>query len=235
MKPLGQAAGGGVEGAGGDAAASGVGGGEDSADGDVNAEGAGGGSSESAAAMLYTEFDEDAVEGWAAGEAVPFGFLAETLDAVQATSKRLEITAIVTNALRRVIIASPGDLVAMLHIALGRVAPPHKGLELGVGDSVLVQAMAKTMGVEDKSIKEAYKKTGDLGLVATTARGKQSTLSLAPRKALTIAGVYAALQQCAGVQGKDSVKVRRDLICGLLMAANGTEALWLVRILQVKP
>ena len=47
--------------------------------------------------------------------------------------------------------------------------------------------------------------------------------------------VYAALQQCAGVQGKDSVKVRRDIICGLLMAANGTEALWLVRILQVKP
>ena len=41
-------------------------------------------------------------------------------------------TAIMTNALRRVLVTSPDDLVAMLHITLGRIAPSHEGLELGV-------------------------------------------------------------------------------------------------------
>ena len=45
------------------------------------------------------------------------------------------------------VVNSPEDLVAMTHITLGRIAAPHEGQELGVGDSVLVQAVAKTMGV----------------------------------------------------------------------------------------
>jgi hypothetical protein len=42
----------------------------------------------------------------------------------------------------------------MVHITLGRVAAPHEALELGVGDSVLIQAVAQTMGADDKRIKE---------------------------------------------------------------------------------
>jgi DNA ligase 1 len=189
-------------------------------------------SSDSKATAIYKDFDEGVEEGWKAGEAVPFAFLAATLDAVQATSKRLEIAAIMTNALRRVLVTSPGDLVAVVHITLGRIAPPHEGLELGVGDSVLIQAMAKTMGVEEKRIKEEYKKTGDLGLVAAGAKGKQTTL--APPKPLTVTGVFATLEACAKLSGKDSVKARRDLICALLMSARNNEALWIIRVLQGK-
>ena len=208
----------------------------DSADDDGTADRAGGGSSDessdSKAAMIYNDFDPEAGQVWEDGESVPFAHLASTLDAVQATSKRLEITAIMTNAFRRVIVKSPSDVVPMVHITLGRVAPAHEGLELGVGDGVLIQAIAKTMGVEDKRIKAEYKKTGDLATVAASAKGKQTTL--ARPKPLTVAGVFAALESCAAVQGKDSVKVRRDIICGLLMAARQNEALWIIRVLQGK-
>jgi DNA ligase-1 len=210
--------------------------GADSADDVGAADRAGGGSSDessdSKAAMIYNDFDPEAGQEWEDGESVPFAHLASTLDAVQATSKRLEITAIMTNAFRRVIVKSPSDVVAMVHITLGRVAPAHEGLELGVGDGVLIQAIAKTMGVDDKRIKEEYKKTGDLATVAASAKGKQTTL--ARPKPLTVAGVFAALEHCAAVQGKDSVKVRRDIICGLLMAARQNEALWIIRVLQGK-
>jgi len=210
--------------------------GAESADDDSTGERGGGGSaddsSDSKAAMIYNDFDPEAGQEWVDGDAVPFAHLAATLDAVQATSKRLEITAIMTNAFRRVIVKSPGDVVAMVHITLGRIAPAHEGLELGVGDGVLIQAIAKTMGVEDKRIKEEYKKTGDLGMVAAGAKGKQTTL--ARPKPLTVAAVFAALEACASVQGKDSVKVRRDIICGLLMAARQNEALWIIRVLQGK-
>ncbi len=50
-----------------------------------------------------------------------------------------------------------------------------------------------------------YKKTGDLGLVAAGLTGRQTTLAR-PRP-LTVGGVFASLQACAAVQGKDSVKV----------------------------
>lgn len=209
--------------------------GADSANDDSAVErggGSGDDSSDSKAAMIYNDFDPEAGHEWVDGDAVPFAHLAATLDAVQATSKRLEITAIMTNALRRVVVKSPGDVVAMVHITLGRVAPAHEGLELGVGDGVLIQAIAKTMGVEDKRIKEEYKKTGDLGMVAAGAKGKQTTL--ARPKPLTVAAVFAALEACAAVQGKDSVKVRRDIICGLLMATRQNEALWIIRVLQGK-
>jgi ATP-dependent DNA ligase len=55
-----------------------------------------------------------------------------------------------------------------------------------------------------------YKKTGDLGLVAAGLTGRQTTLAR-PRP-LTVGGVFASLQACAAVQGKDSVKVRREIL-----------------------
>eukprot|EP00960_Hanusia_phi_P028917 747660-Hanusia_phi.AAC.3 len=107
---------------------------------------------------------------WKEGDPVPFSHLSSTLDRIQSTSKRLEIVSILTAALSSVRRLTPEDLVAFIYIILGRVAPPFKGLELGVGDSVLVQAVAAASGHDVSKIKEEYKKVGDLGKVAVATR-----------------------------------------------------------------
>jgi len=37
----------------------------------------------------------------------------------------------------------PGDLLPTLYLCTGRVAPSHEGIELGVGDSILIKVIAE--------------------------------------------------------------------------------------------
>jgi len=181
---------------------------------------------------MLTDYNPAEEAGWAEGEAVPFVHLAATLDTISATRKRLEIQAILTNALRSVLLLSPPDLVPFVYITLSRVAPSYEGLELGVGDSVLLQAVALASGAEQKRIKEEYKKTGDLGLVAGARTGRQQTLL--PVEPLTLRSVFHAMKTVAATSGKDAVKTRVGIISGLLVAATSSEAKWIVRALQGK-
>ena len=54
-------------------------------------------------------------------------------------SKRLAIVQLLTNTLRAILASTPGDLLPALYLCLGRVAPSHTGIELGVGDSILIK------------------------------------------------------------------------------------------------
>lgn len=47
-----------------------------------------------------------------------------------------------------------------------QLCPDYEGLELGIGESLLVKAIAESTGRAAKQIKEDLKKEGDLGKVA---------------------------------------------------------------------
>lgn len=51
-----------------------------------------------------------------------------------------------SNLLRSVVALSPPDLVPVLYLSLSRLGPPQQGLELGVGDGVLLKAVAQATG-----------------------------------------------------------------------------------------
>jgi DNA ligase-1 len=46
------------------------------------------------------------------------------------------------------------------------LGPPYEGLELGIGESLIMKAVAEATGKSLASIKQEYNKLGDLGLVA---------------------------------------------------------------------
>lgn len=54
-------------------------------------------------------------------------------------SKRLAITQLLCNAMRAVLASKPADLLPALYLCSGRVAASHTGIELGVGDSILIK------------------------------------------------------------------------------------------------
>jgi DNA ligase N terminus len=54
-------------------------------------------------------------------------------------SKRLAITQLLCNAMRAILASTPGDLLPALYLCSGRVAASHTGIELGVGDSILIK------------------------------------------------------------------------------------------------
>lgn len=70
---------------------------------------------------------------------LPYAALTRVFSEVEKTTKRLEITAALTNFLRSVIVTSPQDLLPCLYLCTNTLAPPYENLELGVGDSLLMK------------------------------------------------------------------------------------------------
>lgn len=81
-----------------------------------------------------------------------------------------------------------GHTVLMLHVETVatwmQVAPAHCSIELGIGDAILIKALAQATGRQEAQVKKEYASVGDLGEVACNSKGKQRTMF--PTKPLTI-------------------------------------------------
>lgn len=185
-----------------------------------------------AAAASHLTADIDALITWKEGSPVPYSFLAETFDIISGTSKRLVIINTLVQRFRALMRAGPAELLPTAYLCANRVAPAHTGLELGVGEAILIKAIAQATGRTEERLKKDYETQGDLGLVASSARMGQKTM-FAPQP-LTIAGVFKTLKEIALTTGEKSQERKKGLIVKLLVAAKQNEAAYIVRSLQAK-
>lgn len=91
------------------------------------------------AAGHHRNFDLEAKASWKSGDPVPYSFLADTFEAVGETTKRLEITKQLTDSFRAIVAKTPEDLLPAVYLCVNCVGPAHEGLELGIGDSILMK------------------------------------------------------------------------------------------------
>ncbi|THU73485.1 hypothetical protein C4D60_Mb04t23340 [Musa balbisiana] len=179
-----------------------------------------------------SDFNPKKAASWKDGEPVPFLFLARALELISNESGRIAITEIICNVFRTVIATTPGDLLATVYLSANRIAAPHEGIELGIGDASLVKALAEAYGRKEEQVKKQLKELGDLGLVAKASRSSQKVM-FKPQP-LTIAKVFDTFRAIAKESGKDSQDKKRNHIKGLLVAATDCEPQYLVRLLQSK-
>ncbi|URD98470.1 DNA ligase [Musa troglodytarum] len=179
-----------------------------------------------------SDFNPKKAASWKDGEPVPFLFLARALELISNESRRIAITEIICNVFRTVIATTPGDLLATVYLSANRIAAPHEGIELGIGDASLVKALAEAYGRKEEQVKKQLKELGDLGLVAKASRSSQKVM-FKPQP-LTIAKVFDTFRAIAKESGKDSQDKKRNHIKGLLVAATDCEPQYLVRLLQSK-
>jgi len=190
-----------------------------------------GGKAHEAAAAAAKYDAAGAGEGlWQPGAPVPFLFLARTFEACGETTKRLEISGLVANALRSIIATTPADLLPAVYLASCSIAPQYQGADLGVGDAMLVKALAESTGRSEEAIKTAVASVGDLGVVAMQARATQRTMFAMPH--LTVRGVLATLRDIAATSGTKSSERKRALIKKLLVSAREVEAGYIIRLLK---
>ncbi|KAJ6715706.1 DNA LIGASE 1/3 FAMILY MEMBER [Salix koriyanagi] len=199
------------------------------------------------------DFKPEMVANWEKGERVPFIFISLAFDLIANESGRIVITDIVCNVLRTVMDTTPEDLVVVVYLLANKVAPAHEGVELGIGEALIIKALAEACGRTEKEVKKQYKDLGDLGLVAKASRSSQSMM----RKPdpLTITKVFNTFQQIAkairhhslsfpkqekntkkhylenNVQEKDRPTFLSE---ALLVAATDCEPQYLIRLLQTK-
>ena len=161
---------------------------------------------------------KEAYPDWKAGDPVPYAALCTTFSKIEMTSKRLEIMAHCSAFMRQVARLTPDDLQPTVLLMVGKLAADYAGIELGIGESLIMKAIGESTGRNLKIIKEDQQKIGDLGLVAAKSRQNQPTMF--KPKPLTVRGVHEGLMKIATVEGQGAQGRKVDGIKKLLSSAD---------------
>lgn len=98
---------------------------------------------------------------------------------------------------------------------------------MGIGEALLMKAIANATGRPISAIKSDFEEHGDLGLVAQASRSNQSTM-FKPKR-LTCPAVFKGLNEIAMASGQSAVNKKMEKIRSLLVACEGTESKFLFR------
>lgn len=169
---------------------------------------------------------------WKRDQATPYMAFAKTLQAIEATKGRLKTIEILSNFFRSVLVLSPKDLLPCVNLCLNRLAPAYEGIELGIGESLLIKAIVQSTGRSAAQIKADAAKLGDLGLVAEASRGSQRTMFMPA--ALTVTKVFENLRDIAKMSGHSVMNQKVSKIQSMLVSCRDTEARYLIRSLAGK-
>ncbi|OBS57171.1 hypothetical protein A6R68_11703, partial [Neotoma lepida] len=167
---------------------------------------------------------------WKHGQKVPFLAVARTFEKIEEVSARLKMVETLSNLLRSVVALSPPDLLPVLYLSLSRLGPPQQGLELGVGDGVLLKAVAQATGRQLEAVRAEVAEKGDVGLVAESSRSTQRLML--PPPPLTASGVFTKFCDIARLTGSASMAKKMDIIKGLFVACRHSEARFIARSLS---
>lgn len=190
---------------------------------------------------------KDPYPDWKPGEPVPYAALCTTFSLIEMTTKRLVILSHCSLFLRQILRLTPGDLLSAVQLMINKLAADYAGIELGIGESLIMKAIGESTGRSLAVIKTDQQEIGDLGLVAAKSRGNQPTMF--KPKALTIRGVHQELKAIAQTEGQKSQERKISGIKRLLSAADAhrtnkiditqdkrgpSEAKYIVRFLEGK-
>jgi DNA ligase 1 len=145
--------------------------------------------------------------------------LAESCEAIAATTKKLLKTGIVADYLK----SRSVDEAAVSAVFLsGRAFPAWEETTLQVGGSLLWRVVRELSGRDEAELAAAYRKHGDLGAVAGEVLPERSGQGLG---VLEVAGSF---RQIAAVRGPAA---KTELVRDLLLRATPLEAKYIVKIM----
>ncbi|EFP86212.2 DNA ligase 1 [Puccinia graminis f. sp. tritici CRL 75-36-700-3] len=115
---------------------------------------------------------------WEKGKPIPYSSLAYTFNLIDGTTKRLEITKYLTQYLIQVISRTPDELLKVIYLCINRLCPDYEGIELGIGESLLIKAIGSFHGVaqivdHSKDYSQA-KKVGIITKLLASCQGEEA-------------------------------------------------------------
>src|SRR3989304_4593542 len=159
-----------------------------------------------------------------------FKTLAELLEKVEATKKRLQITDL-TSEFRKTL--NPEELEPAVSMILGRPFPKWSQKTLEVSWATLSTILRRITNVDWNVFLEAFRNTGDIGSAAKAIfeKAKVNRQTQLLQRQLTIIEVRHSLEAIAAISGSGSKEKKERLVEALFSQATPTEANSLVKIL----
>jgi DNA ligase-1 len=151
--------------------------------------------------------------------------IADSYEKIEATTKRLEMTDLLVELLKK----TPKDVIAkVVYLTQGKLYPDFMGVEMGVAEKLAIKALSRAAGQSENVIQAELQKSGDIGATSEKqlSKRKQSTFFT---KKLTVEWVYETLDKLAKISGSGAVDTKMALLCGLLTDASSKEAKWIIR------
>ncbi len=150
-----------------------------------------------------------------------FSELAANLDRMEATRSRNDLVRILSEAYQA---ATPNELGPITYLIQGRLAPFFEPIETGLGEKLLVTAIATAYDVPREDVARLNRQLGDLGVTA------QSLATADTGGSPSVIDVHGRLREIAAAGGLGSQQKKLDVFTGLLRDIDAVSAKHLVRI-----
>ena len=152
--------------------------------------------------------------------------LANAFEKIDATTKRLEMTSLLVELIKK---TPKQELSKVVYLLQGKLYPDYEGVELGLAEKLLMKSVAQVTGRTERAIEADFKRTGDLGSTIERLVQKRSQTTLTQRP-LTVDLVYGTFDKIAHAEGSGSVEMKVRLLASLLNEAKPTEAKYIARM-----
>jgi len=159
-----------------------------------------------------------------------FREVAEIMEKIEDTTKRLEMTDLLVELFRR---ARPEEIEKISYLLQGKVRPDYEGVEFGLAEKLITRAISSCTGLSADEVEKMYREIGDLGEVAEKAIIKKAQSKLVSRE-LTVLDVYNRLYKAALLSGKGATMQKIGMLSSLLSDATSKEAKYIVRMVSGK-
>jgi len=144
---------------------------------------------------------------------------------LERTSKRLEKTFLLAQFFQS---CPKEDLRDIVYLIQGKVFPAWDERKLGMSSKLLAKVIAVSVGVSSDKVEQAWKKEGDLGLVAEKLLQQKKQQTLVQKK-LYVQKVVDNISKLATLEGDGTVNRKIGLIAELIGSASPVEARFVIR------
>ena len=156
-----------------------------------------------------------------------FSIISEMFEMMEKTTKRIELTNILVELLKK----TPKEIIPnVVYLLQGIIRPNFEGVELGIAEKLAMRAISKSAGLPIKKIEDDYREGGDLGLTASNILKIKTQTTFTAEK-ITVERVYETLFKIAKLEGKGSQDLKMKHISSLLNDATPLEAKFVLKIL----
>jgi DNA ligase-1 len=161
---------------------------------------------------------------------MPFSTLAETLEALEPVTGRIQMINMLAEMLKQ---AGPGEIGQLLYLSQGRLLPHFIQKEFGMNERLIYRSVAQAYQAQHDEVVERSKQLGDAGLVAQEFALRLQAGSFLPRleqEAISLQEVYDLLMQITETVGSGSQEGKVSRLAALFGRLSPLEAKHVARI-----